>query len=495
MKGNIKFFSIVLALLLASFAVLTGFMFAIASENGGMKSYNLGSQIDNKNGSPGENGDGNFVIEGDAPVAQSEMQKKFAAMYDISEDGKSITVISEKYLNDYWQSNYEKEVIRSLNTEEVYFIIQDSIRIYAEYEKVILPGFASYSSLSYVAERFPFVKDEVIDTKPMQSGWFHEEDLSGIYAIILYRLTALSSPKAFFTGAEALRFVGKNPDIYSSWFPQTIFYIPGFSDETDRDYILTIMGGTSDFTDLERFSDLFIVSAWGEPLIEFSSISNGSKTQVFPTVEIEQLYSGFYTTTPGGYEYDNNGKLPVEIVYGPSFYLNRKGTFVLSMSSLMSGALSGNYTRMENKLLFLGYNSLEGEDYQYVFCYQEGEGYRYSKEESTPASGYDFENGTMFYFDRISDIMENWDPSGSERPVQNIKDRAEDEGIPTDEAEEPFFEDENYIYSFPSIRSKYVIVTFADGTEMPVKEALEKGYITIRALDVYAIQYLIREKN
>jgi hypothetical protein len=248
-----------------------------------------------------------------------------------------------------------------------------------------------------VAERFPFVKDDVINTKPMDTQYYHEEDMLDIYAIIMYRLTALSSPKAFFTGAESIRFNGGDPALDSSMYPETVFYIPGYSETTDRDYILFIGGGNTNFTDLDRFSDLFVVSAWGEPVIEFSSKINGSTTHVYPTVEMENKYSGFYTTTPGGYEYDNNGKLPVEIVYGPSFSLNRNNGFTMSLHSSMSSAIGGMYMRMDNKLILMcGYADA---NYTFVFYYQEGEGYRYDKSESAPPSGYDFEDGTMFYFD------------------------------------------------------------------------------------------------
>ncbi len=394
MKRNLKFFTIVISVLLLSAIILTGCMCAIAADNGEMKTYDLNRQNSHSSG-------GNIVE--DAPTAQDSLQTKFEEMYDISEDGKTITVISKDYLSNYWQSNNEKEVIKSLTTEEVYFIIQDSIRIYEEYDKVLLPGFDSISSIPFVTMQFPFfVNDDIITTKSMDIQYYHEEDIHGIYAIIMYRLTALSSPKAFFTGAEAIRFNGRDPMSYNSQYPETVFYIPGYSETTDRDYILSMHGGKTDFADPDRYSDLFWVSDGnkGKSVIEFSSKSN-NRTRVYPTVEMENKYSGFYTTTPGGYEYDNNGKQPVEKVYGPFFILNRSlngnSGFTLSLDSSMSGAISGHYMKMDNKLLLVcGKGST---NYSFVFYYQEGEGYRYSKEESVPPSGYDFEDGTMFYFD------------------------------------------------------------------------------------------------
>lgn len=120
-------------------------------------------------------------------------------MYDISEDGKSITVISKQYLEEYWQNNYEKEEIRSLSIEEVYFIIQDSIRIYFGYDQVELLAFEPFSNDPEMRNRIPTVKEKLIITKSLQteSIYYHEEDMVAIYSIILYRLMALSSPKLF----------------------------------------------------------------------------------------------------------------------------------------------------------------------------------------------------------------------------------------------------------------------------------------------------------
>lgn len=284
MKTNIKFFGTILLLLLASSVILTGCMYAIAAEKGRTKSYDMGSRIENSEGT---------VAEGGAPTAQAELQKKFYAMYHVSDNGKSITVISEDYLSGFWQSCYEKEVIHSFTTDEVLFIIQDSIRIYQQYETIVLPAFAAEASAGQIAERFPFVEGQVIDTKLAQSHRNYVEDFANIYDIILYRLTALSSPKAFITGAEVLRFVGKDPREYNGMYPDSAFYIPGYSEKTDRDYILSILGGSTSFTDLERWTDVFIVSIYGVDAIALSSKAGGTMTQIFPTAEMQKKQSVF----------------------------------------------------------------------------------------------------------------------------------------------------------------------------------------------------------
>ena len=284
MKRNVKFFTIVISLLLLSSIILTGCMYAIAADNGEMKPYDLNGQKENSDSSGGN------IVEGDAPLAQDSLQAKFEAMYEISEDGKTITVISEDYLNNYWRSNYEKEVIHSLTTEEVYFIIQDSIRIYEEYDEVVLTGFASVSSMMQVAERFPFVKDEVIKTQSDVTPYYEWDDTEAIYEIILYRLKALSSPKAFFTGEEAMRFVGEEPGINSTMLPWTTFYIPNYPESTNRDYILSVVGygNSMNSTVIEdEFSELFGFCNKYEATITFESKTNGQTTKVYPTVELD----------------------------------------------------------------------------------------------------------------------------------------------------------------------------------------------------------------
>lgn len=281
MKRNIKFFTIIISLLLVSSLALTGCMHAIATDNGEMKPYDLNSQQKDSNAL------GSNIVEGDAPTAQDSLQAKFEAMYDISEDGKSITVITEEYLNNYWQSCYEKEVIHSLTTEEIYFIIQDSIRIYEEYDAVILSEFGSFSSDSQIASWIPYVREQtVINTKPMKTHY--DEYVTAIYEIIMYRLKALSSPKAFFTGAEAIRFNGGLPEAYNSLYPETVFYIPGYSADTDRDYILSVMGGNKSFTEIDGFPSLFEVALDGE---EGRIRLCGSADYIFPTVEMLDFVS------------------------------------------------------------------------------------------------------------------------------------------------------------------------------------------------------------
>ena len=69
--------------------------------------------------------------------------------------------------------------------------------------------------------------------------------------------------------------------------------------------------------------------------------------------------------------------------------------------------------------------------------------------------------------------------------------RGEKEGF--DDAEDLFYEDENYRYVFEAWpMHEYIIVEYSDGTTQNVKEALEDGNITIADLDRFDIKYFKR---
>ncbi|MBE6631782.1 MAG: hypothetical protein E7623_03690 [Ruminococcaceae bacterium] len=70
-----------------------------------------------------------------------------------------------------------------------------------------------------------------------------------------------------------------------------------------------------------------------------------------------------------------------------------------------------------------------------------------------------------------------------------------DEDAAWPDAEEPFFEDERYIYIFGNPISEYVIVKYSDGSEENVKEALEGGCITIEDLGRYSVNYFAEPKH
>lgn len=76
-----------------------------------------------------------------------------------------------------------------------------------------------------------------------------------------------------------------------------------------------------------------------------------------------------------------------------------------------------------------------------------------------------------------------------------IIDKSKDiEDFVCDTALDPFYEDDNYYYSYSCIKSDYVFVRYSDGTEETVKEALKNNRIDIGYLDKFNIHY-IKQKN
>ncbi len=70
-----------------------------------------------------------------------------------------------------------------------------------------------------------------------------------------------------------------------------------------------------------------------------------------------------------------------------------------------------------------------------------------------------------------------------------IVDIAQRDGLDCAEALQPFYETDDYVYSYPCIKSQYVVARFSDGTEKTAEEALKSGEITIADLDQYGITY------
>ena len=75
------------------------------------------------------------------------------------------------------------------------------------------------------------------------------------------------------------------------------------------------------------------------------------------------------------------------------------------------------------------------------------------------------------------------------RKVMDIKDTSNQDEVCAD-ALENFYQDENYVYSFPCMKSSKVIVYYNDGTQDYVRNALNNKDITIADLDNYNIKYI-----
>lgn len=62
-------------------------------------------------------------------------------------------------------------------------------------------------------------------------------------------------------------------------------------------------------------------------------------------------------------------------------------------------------------------------------------------------------------------------------------------------AEEEFYQDENYVYFFPTIRSGYITVTYLNRASENIRSALDAGRVTIADLDRFHIAYYTKPKK
>ncbi len=251
MKNDWKFIVSAVSIILSSVLLLTGCMAAIVASPDTTRPYQL-STIPQTTPDAADNSNTETVHQSivppllivetqidpalqEAPVSQEELKAKFSAMYDFSKGNKTVSVISESYLKDFWSSNHAQEVVHSLSISEVLYIIQDSIRIYHEYDTIILPGFSANTPNAAISIRFPSLERQTITPNPDDRDQARED----VRKIIQYRLQALSSPKAFFTVAEMMEYRKTDLETVPDICQEVFFYIPNYSADTNRNLYLS----------------------------------------------------------------------------------------------------------------------------------------------------------------------------------------------------------------------------------------------------------------
>ena len=288
MKNNCKFIVSVVSIILSSALLLTGCMAAIAASANTTRPYQLSTVPQTV---PEAGGDLNaetvhqnpIVIPNsveaqidpalqETPVSQEELKAKFSAMYDFSKGKNTVSVISETYLEDFWSSNDEKEVVHSLSIPEVLYIIQDSIRIYNEYDTIIMAGFSA--DTPNTAIRFPALKQQTITPNPDDRDHARED----VRKIILYRLQALSSPKAFFSVSEMMEYRKIDLETIPDICREVFFYIPNYSADTNRDLYLI----DANYSNSRSKFGVFCFSYFNRMVF----FSRGNPETVFPTKEL-----------------------------------------------------------------------------------------------------------------------------------------------------------------------------------------------------------------
>lgn len=132
---NSKIIIIAAALVLASALALCGFMYLISEPPEETKELTQGEMTLPP------------VIE-ETPTAQSEMQKKFS-VYGKEENGENGEKIFHLFTCEQVEESLQmrKEgVRRSLTFDEISFIINDTVRIYFEYDKIVMPDFSNHTT-------------------------------------------------------------------------------------------------------------------------------------------------------------------------------------------------------------------------------------------------------------------------------------------------------------------------------------------------------------
>lgn len=510
MKRNVKFFTIVTALLLVSALVLTGCMYAIAADNGETRPYDLNGQ----NGTPDSSG--GSIVNPDAPTAQSALQEKFDAY--LHKDGSTVTVFSEE---QYAELKKIREDGRRdpLTYDEILYLINDSISLYFTYDEIRLTNavvdgvvhdpylYDNEGSVYAYHGDFSEFSESALYRRQEYARKQYERMLADIFSIIYYRIYVHDAgfeeiTEAHGDGVGTVVYAkGSEWEQMSSVVPECRWQLLSLNGsdtagDENKDHLVSewkkLVESRKDFSSLSFDID-YVSEPLDAPLltvnhcvhaISIIAPDNLGTTAVYPTYELQLMEPLAYDIYVSG-EIDGDN-------YGPNFTLNRDtGSFTMNLWSSQSFSLFGKYTEEGNLLRLSPENAgPEAGYYYYVFKYEDGE-WVYSRDDSVPPEGsFDIEDGLRFRFAKDEIFSPYY-----EKPIQSIRDYAREQNIPTDEAEEKFFEDDSHTYSFSSVKSQYVIVTFADGTEMPVKDALEKGYIKIRALDIYGISYHTEKKN
>ena len=281
MKKENKFLITVVSAILVSALILVFCMQVLSKSNGDKKDYDMNIISEIVAESTPED------MNKEPPVAQNELKQKFAQMSKVSEDGRSITVISEEYLDDYWSDGKTKNKV--LTSEEVFYIIQDSIRIYLNYDSITVYSnqtlesmhgnlIACYPLMNGTLTEFPLYK-QAIDANYVAA-------CQSIHALIVYRLAALSSPDAFITGLDAPYEEGGG--FSGEQLDTALFYIPKHVNDTlTRDEWVEIILSDGAVPEHLPWLQYFNISAYGSSVIEHFAIDR-AHVRVFPTAEMER---------------------------------------------------------------------------------------------------------------------------------------------------------------------------------------------------------------
>ncbi len=417
MKQNVKFFTIVISLLLLSSIILAGCMHVIAADNGEMKPYDLNVQKENNdNDNDNDNSVSGGIVD-DAPTSQTELQNKFNAY--LHEDGNTVTIFSKEQYAEL-KAVRENGNRNPLTSDEILFLVNDSINLYFTYDEIILSN-ANRDAVIPVASNqsyndrviYPKYRDAAAYDTYHEAATAYNKMLVDIYEIIYYRIYMHD---AGFETVHHTNDSGKD-NIFGNRYNSDLGTISSAT-TVHRCQMLAIDGaafsgienekklvgeyGTMlgwkkmcemdrvvyDFEHYERpllNSDVLYTDVWDtyqSPTdYKFYIVGNKLTQQIYPTTELENMmpHSYFRYDAKDGYGSYNPVSLCLDYKTG-RFSINAC-KFIAPPSSLKeSPAASGKFDESDGVLWLHPEN---GSAYLYVF-YKSDNGYVYSAAESKP---------------------------------------------------------------------------------------------------------------
>lgn len=412
MKQNLKFFTIVVSLLLLSALVLTGCMYAIAADRGEAKPYDLNEQKYNSEGS------GGVIVDGDAPTAQTELQNKFSAY--LHRDGSTVTVFSDEQYAEL-KAVRENDKRNPLTYEEILFLVNDSIHLYFTCEEIrltnanrdhVLPLLSNQSGNARIIT--PAYKAAAAYETYGEAANAYYKMLTDIYEIIYYRIymhdAGFEMVHHIYHGGKEYVFGNRyhgDLGMISSAVPLGRYQMLAIDDATfsgiDNEEKLVCayktlleweemykMNVVVDYEDCPYLDSAVLYTSllnieWDPMECRFyiAGPKDEPAQQIYPTAELEEMMPHpefLYEVSASDDQMQ------------PWFALNyEKGTVSMGSGRMLSVSILGTFGEYDGVL------KLYFDEDSYVF-YQYENGYVYSAENSKPISGgCDFADGLVFH--------------------------------------------------------------------------------------------------
>lgn len=392
MKRNISFLTVVISLLLISSIVLNGCMYAIGTDKGDGKPYDINSRPSSGGGTVG----------GTLP-AQAELQEKYGVY--LHRDGKTVTVFSDKQYAEL-KAIRDSAKREPLSYDEILFLINDSISLYFTYDEIILTNAARdglsllFSQLSGDKVIHPSHADSYKGKNYTEAEQIYNKMIDEIYTIILYRIymhdagleKVLPEPSStlYLLSIDAAKVGGEeNRQKLESEYAKLLqwnrlnTYYPTYSSS----WFPVIPATYTSFA-----PDLYspILSAGNGNTLEILGPEYGQTQQIYPTTELIDMRprrNGYYQTpTAVGNTW-------------PCLYLDFD-TSTFGMSAHKVGSLDVFGRCVEHADVLKLYISNDDGDFEYVLN-RGSFGYIYSAKDSHPMPGYEWPE--YLSFEKVSE--------------------------------------------------------------------------------------------